>query len=161
MLIPPQIPSHRRDMPNKARVIIIELIRSAVGTELLVFQSLVLASTVYCVIINILELYSISILGADNRFITTTLLSLLRNYNNFTVCFLFRFSLGQIYCSKCVCYGLFVCDECMYACRFVSMPMLFKSRNGIQIKGKCKISMLFLDKNFLFFQMVDLFLVYV
>jgi hypothetical protein len=48
----------------------------------------------------------------------------------------------------------------LYAYRFVCIPMLFKSRNRIQIKTKCKMLMLFLDQNLMFFPMVHLFLLF-
>ncbi len=46
----------------------------------------------------------------------------------------------------------------VYHYRFVCNPMRFKSRNHIQIKTKCKISMLFQDQNVMLFPMVHLFL---
>jgi hypothetical protein len=50
---------------------------------------------------------------------------------------------------------------CRYAYRFVCIPMLFKSRNRIQIKteDECKMSMLLLDQCFMLFPMVHLILV--
>jgi hypothetical protein len=41
--------------------------------------------------------------------------------------------------------------------RLVFIPMLFKSRNRLQIKTKFKMPMSFLDKNFMLFPMVHLF----
>jgi hypothetical protein len=46
----------------------------------------------------------------------------------------------------------------IYAYQFVCPPMLFNSRNRIQIKTKCEMSMMFLDQNFMFLPMVHLFL---
>jgi hypothetical protein len=60
----------------------------------------------------------------------------------------------RLYAHICICYGLFVCAACKYAYRFVSISMLFQSRNCIQKKTKCRILMLFIDQHF---PMVHLF----
>ncbi len=55
---------------------------------------------------------------------------------------------------KCRCSGLFVCAACMSAYRLLCIPMLFKSRNRIQIQIKSKMFLLFPDQYVLSFRIV-------
>ncbi len=55
-------------------------------------------------------------------------------------------------------HGLFTCAACIYAYWLVSIPTSFKGRNDEQKQSKCKLLMLFLDKNAMLFRMVHLVL---
>jgi hypothetical protein len=55
-------------------------------------------------------------------------------------------------------YGLFECAASIYVYRRICIPMLYKSRNRLQIKTKCNMPMLLLD-HFMPFPIVHLFLV--